>query len=842
MRTAARTLASLVAAVALVPWLLSCGGSGDDAAPQQQPAPEDVGGAGLFTQGRVLRNARSVLASMPSVPGARYAWTVENGDATATIVEGAGTNIVRLATGASVGTFVLKATVTAPDGKATVSSRTLSVVQEWLLDSTKPLPRQNHTATLLNDGRVLVMGGTLGFGSGAPNTSAQIYDPETNSWAFARPIPTARTSYTATRLADGRVLVVGGMEGSGTVTASGAAEIYDAASGQWSAVARMRTTRHSHTATLLPDGRVLFAGGSNAASVGGGPVLTAEIYDPATDRWSDAGSISRPREGHAATLLGNGKALLSGGIDYTDRLGIVLESAEIYDPVTNRWSTAGELAIGRRGHTAQKLQDGRVVVAGGIAQGSLMPAEAEVYDPTTGSWSPAGRLNEPRLSHALSLLPDGRLLVSGGAVTTRIQGQPRAEVYDPATNAWTRVADMGEGRAWHTSTTLLNGMVLVVGGIDQEAPLASAERFSPATGTWSSAGRSNARPASSHTATLLRDGTLLQAAGEEGEQALRRASRYDPVLDRWEDVGDMIDARAWHAAALLTTGEVLVTGGQASRLSTDPRLRTAELFDPATRMWRATARMQTGRGRHTATTVPDGRVLVVGGTEVGNVDLASAELYDRAADVWTAAGSMARARTSHAATLLLDGRVLVTGGASPSATAPAEMFDATTNSWLDAAPMSTGRRGHTATRLFNGKVLVVGGYGDTSIPLASAEIYDPASGTWSDAGAMSIGRAFHVATLLPDGTVLASGGIDRSFASPPLASTEIYDPATGAWTLQSPMNLARVLHTSTLLLDGRVVVLGGGGGRFAVTGGVEFWSAGQSLASGVPAAAARAGK
>lgn len=837
MRTAARTLAVAVACVALVPWLLSCGGSGSDPEPSPQPAPEDVGGAGLFTQERVLRNTRSVLASMPSMPGARYAWAVENGDATATILEGEGTNIVRLATGASVGTFVLKATVTASDGKATVSSRTMNVVQEWLLDSTKPQARQDHTATLLNDGRVLVMGGTLGFGSGTPNTTAQIYDPETNSWASAPPIPTPRAQYSATLLANGHVMVAGG-QASGP---SAAVDIFDPAAGQWRAASAMPTTRYGHTANLLVDGRVLVAGGTNAANIGGGPQAQAVVYDPATDRWSSAGRLANTRVRHAAVRLADGRVLVMGGMDESQRPGVLLDTAELFDPATNAWTTTGALAVARWYHAAAMLGDGRVVVAGGGSENWAMPEFAEMYDPATGRWNSAGNLVAARYQHSLSVLPDGRLLAAGGNFTPSSDGQTGAEAYDPALNRWTPVGPMAEGRARHTATVLNQGAVLVVGGIDEEAPLASAERFSPATGTWSSAGRSNARPSSSHTATLLRDGTLLQAGGEEGEQALRRSLRYDAAQDSWEDVGDMIDVRAWHATALLATGEALVTGGQASRLSTNPRLSTAELFDPATRRWRAAASMQAGRGRHTATTLPDGRVLVVGGTEVGNVDLASAELYDLAADAWTAAGSMAKARTDHAATLLPDGRVLVTGGAAPGASASAEVFDATTNTWLDVASMSEGRQGHTATRLRNGKVLVVGGSGEAGKPLASAEVYDPASGTWSGTGAMSVGRTYHAATLLPDGTVLVSGGNVTSFADPPLASTEVYDPATGNWTLQGPMNVARVRHTSTLLPDGRVVVLGGGSGRFAPTGGVEFWSAGQAPAPGGISPATHAG-
>lgn len=817
MTTSPRRWVSRGFCLAWLPVLLSCGSGGDTADVPPAPQPVDVGGAGLFAQERVLRNEGSLLASMPSRPGVAYAWTVENGSASATIVAGAGSNVVRIATGGHVGSFVLKATATAADGSATVSSRTVNVVGDWLLDGTNPLPRQDHSATLLLDGRVLVAGGMMGFGSGEPNPTAQIYDPETNTWGSAPPIPTPRALYSATRLANGQVLVAGGV-GSAP---SAAVEIYDPVAGWWRAAAPMPTTRHSHTATLLSDGRVLVAGGTNAANIGGGPLAEAVIYDPATDRWAAAGRLTNTRDRHTAVRLADGRVLVAGGMDDSRRPGVLLASAELFDPATNTWTPTGDLAVARWYHAAALLGDGRVVVAGGGAENWAMPALAEVYDPATGRWTAAGNLVAARYRHTLSVLPDGRLFAAGGNFTPSLDGQPGAEAYDPALNRWSAVGRMAEGRSQHSATVLADGAVLVVGGVRDAGPLASAERYDPRSDTWTSAGRGHTLIARNHTATLLQDGSVLQAGGEAGSP-LPQTARFDPVTNTWQDTGPLIGARFAHTATLLGTGEVLVTGGQTSRLVTDPRLQTAELYDPAARQWRATAQMGQRRTWHTATAIGGGRVLVVGGEEDQNRMLATAELYDRGAEAWTPVTAMSEARHRHTATLLRDGTVLVAGGSYFDTFASTEIYDPAANSWRRGPDMNGRRRWHTATLLPDGKVLVVGGYGPDSVPVTTAELYDPATGRWSSTGSMSVGRVAHTATLLPDGTVMVTGGLDVNFSQPPLASTEIYDPATGIWTRRGDLNFARVNHTATLLGDGRVVLLGGGG-RFHVAGGAEFW-------------------
>ena len=285
----------------------------------------------------------------------------------------------------------------------------LDVTAAGTWSPTDPLtgPRAYHAAALLADGRVLVAGGYNGPTS---LTSAQLYNPAAGSWAAARSMQRRRDSHTATLIAGGRVLVVGGFPDSNSYRS---AEIYDPASDAWSLTGLLNDIRIEHTATLLPNGRVLVAGGAIDPN-SPGAVRTAEIFDPTSGTWATTGSMVFARREHTATLLPNGRVLVAGGLNTES--STTLRSAEIYDPNTGAWSLTESMSEARQAHASILLPTGAtgaVLVVGGRA-GTVHLAGAEVYDPASGRWSATGSMNTPRADFTATLLRNGRVLVAAG--------------------------------------------------------------------------------------------------------------------------------------------------------------------------------------------------------------------------------------------------------------------------------------------------------------------------------------------------------------------------------------------------------------------------------------------
>jgi hypothetical protein len=293
----------------------------------------------------------------------------------------------------------------------------------------------------------------------------------------------------------------------------------------------MRSARGSHTATLLPDGHVLIAGGGPASWTGGtAPFLAAaELYDPKTGTFSPAGSMSTPRESHTATLLADGRVLIVGGEDSVDH---AVASAEIYDPKTGTFSPTGPMSVARVFHTATMLSDGRVLIVGGNAgtwsyDGPFL-ASAEIYDPKTGKFSPTGSMATPRGWQSANRLPDGRVLVAGGENARTDLAS--TEIYNPKTGKFSPTGSMTVGRVYHAAAPLPDGRVLVEGGGSDYSGgrfLASAELYDPKTGTWTATG-SMANQRNLLTATLLTDGRVLVAGGYCAVAPLASAEFYDP--------------------------------------------------------------------------------------------------------------------------------------------------------------------------------------------------------------------------------------------------------------------------------------------------------------------------
>ncbi|HVF72220.1 MAG TPA: kelch repeat-containing protein [Chthoniobacterales bacterium] len=349
--------------------------------------------------------------------------------------------------------------------------------------------RTNHTATLLQDGTVLVTGGSKDFSPGGGNdlTSCEIYDPATRTWTSTGNMANPRHEHTATLLPNGKVLVVGGAVDYLDDWAT--AELYDPATGTWTPTGSLNVSRRAHTATLLPGGKVLVAGGLHGGLTSGYDALsTAEIYDPATGTWTLTGSMAQARGHHAATLLSNGKVLVVGGLPTFSGAGNPpIKSAEIYDPASGAWTTTGSLNTGRWSHTATVLPDGRVLAAGGFGDGAVLMS-AEVYDPAAAIWIPTSNLSVGRAEHTATLLPNNKVLVAGGYPAGSEGGgsTASAELYDPATGTWTRTGSLITSRREHTATLLPNGTVLIAAGLKQTNALtylAAAELYVEATPT-----------------------------------------------------------------------------------------------------------------------------------------------------------------------------------------------------------------------------------------------------------------------------------------------------------------------------------------------------------------------
>jgi hypothetical protein len=318
--------------------------------------------------------------------------------------------------------------------------------------------RDSHTATLLLDGRVLIVGGEGYDGA----RSAEMYDPKTGTFSPTGSPTVGHQVATATLLVDGRVLIVGGWEWTSQTNRveSASAELYDPQTGTFARTGSLPQSRHFHTATRLQDGRVLIAGGEIAGNTEG--AATAELYDPGTGRFSPTGSMTRARIFHTATLLKNGRVLVAGGISDN--------SAELYDPGTGTFSATGSMTHVNQQHVATRLSDGRVLVAGGGEQGGITYPSAELYDPGTGTFSPTGPMINSCVCEgpigspsSAPLLQDGRVLVPDEVSDASGNPVGSVELYDPATGTFSQAGPMSRDRFGFTDTLLADGRVLFAG-------------------------------------------------------------------------------------------------------------------------------------------------------------------------------------------------------------------------------------------------------------------------------------------------------------------------------------------------------------------------------------------
>ncbi len=303
-------------------------------------------------------------------------------------------------------------------------------------------------------------------------------------WVAAGQLVQARSDHTTTVLLNGKILVAGGRytpNSSTPLTYLSHVELYDPATQQSVSTGSLQVGREEHTATLLPNGKVLVAGGYRAAAT---LAPRAELYDPVTGTWSDAGAMIQPRVWHEAALLPNGKVLVAGGRGDVGGL----DSVEIYNPATNSWSAASPMSVPRSLFRMITLTNQKVLAVGGVYDPSIVTsrASAELFDPITGQWSPTGSLTVGRSSFGASLLPNGNVLVSGGVLRA---AQPNltdtAEIYNPQLGIWqTTTSMLGGPQAFPLQVTLANGVVLVIREVPFTGNSLFVQEFHPDTNQW----------------------------------------------------------------------------------------------------------------------------------------------------------------------------------------------------------------------------------------------------------------------------------------------------------------------------------------------------------------------
>ncbi|MDP2729578.1 MAG: glycosyltransferase, partial [Dehalococcoidales bacterium] len=558
--------------------------------------------------------------------------------------------------------------------------------------------------------------------------------------------------------------------------------------GTWSQGGAATYLRYNHTATLLQNGKVLLTG---ASAINGGRTI-AELYDPTTATFSTTGAMAYAREKPTDVLLQNGKVLVIG-TGFTNAGDSI---AELYDPSTGTWTTTAPSIRTHFGRgTATLLSNGQVLVAGpGIGIVETGRTIAEIYDPATGIWSTTGGMLYNRTSNTTTLLPNGKVIVVGTAGTNG--GQSIAEIYDPQTNTWVVTSPATYARDEHTATLLSNGKVLVAGVRDfNNGGQSIAELYDPATQTWLTTGPMSVEADSFPAAVILNNGKVMVWGQYNGGNGYSIAELFDPVTQSWSTTAPSTYARDQHTATLLNSGKVLTVGTtSAGGGYTIPELytpKTADIYaqkfnESGTKQWASDVKVNSDDGnRSTATNNPSNYdhlspkiKLDSSGNPVITWQQATNSVYGD--DIWA--------------------QKLDTSGAK-------QWPASTTGTWSTTGISTYARGYYTATLLQNGKVLVAGSYaagGGQSI----AELYDPSTQTWSTTGKTTYAREDLSSVLLPSGKVLAVG-IGVGVVTGGITFPEVYDPSTQTWSTTGKTSYERNSVSSAVLLpNGKVLVVG----------------------------------
>ncbi len=644
----------------------------------------------------------------------------------------------------------------------------------------------------LADGRVLVYGGVtdIVMQTSAPKANGSLYDPASGDWTATADGPTGRYMPQVFQGPGGTAVVMGpgGDPGSYALIVPLS---YDPATDRWMAGRAYDPSKPGDSGsaagqfTRLADGRILLASSTGAA-----------VYDPVADRWRRTGPMPAAADGMAVVTLPDGRVLAAGGQD-TDLRPV--KTASIYDPATNDWKAIPKLPKAWRRPVAVALQDGGALVLGGPGFGTGVTA-GERYDPTTDTWTEIPPLLVARQEPSVSVLADGRVLVLGGSASTvTCSTLTGGEILDPATDTWSAVTGLHQARSAHLAVDLADGRIMVALG---------------ATGN-ASGGRG-----SCELDRLLPDSEIVDPT------ALVRVDLPAAAVPRPRAAGIGAPVAGPRvpgvvgATVLQIAGDGgMVLGGQVTGANGSSNASSARVLDVGLRgndriRVRRVASMRSARTSPSVAQLADGTALVVGpdsgayrpGKERGP----NAERYDPRTGRWRAVHDPG-GRIAPLLVALQDGGALLVGGSTDTkggivaSDTSALLFDPRTNRWHDTAPIPRGSVDSSAVTLDDGRVLVAGGVG-TQGPIADVFLFDPVSERWSEGAPLPDPRGQASTVPLPDGRVLVIGGNDGNGFRP---DAVVYDPATDAWSDAGSFGAPRQGAVTGILVDGRILLAGG---------------------------------
>ena len=489
--------------------------------------------------------------------------------------------------------------------------------------------RDDFAAIPLADGRALLAGGA---GASSSLDSAELYDPASSTFSFTtNNMSIGRWMPSAAPLADGNAIVGAGSSAFPSASPEVASvDLFDASTNTFSPTGALHIARMGAAAVVLPGGAPLILGGEDdQGNNGGNSEPSGEIYNPTTGTFTVTGGLNALRVAYASAMLPDGRVLIAGGGNET----AALDTAEVFDPKTRHFApTANNLEAPCAPCNGVTLTDGMVLIVDGGSSSA-----ADLFDPKTTSFSPtSGPMVASRPAATANLLGDGTVLIAGG-LDASDNALDTAELYNPVTGTFSAAnGTMVSPRANHTATLLANGKLLLAGGsttADTSHALATAEIYDPKTGMFTAAPNTMTSARDGATANLLESGQVLITGGANAGGNLATAELFNPKTGNFTPTaGAMNSDRAWHSSVYLPDGRIMIAGGGINTPAAGAMTTaTVDFYDPATGRFQAGAPMLSPREFFTITFLYSGKVLIPGGlidtTTIGMAALETAELY-----------------------------------------------------------------------------------------------------------------------------------------------------------------------------------------------------------------------